>query len=84
MISSHHPYLFLGRTTLSPTAMLTMLMPLSPGRCFLPPASSHLNTAPELSTAAVMEADIPTATISDLGSRAAIVAGAEEEAVSHL
>ena len=64
--------------------MLTMLIPLRPGRCFLPPPSSHLNTAPELSTAAVIEADIPTATISDLGSSAVMVTGAEEVEASHL
>ncbi len=64
--------------------MLTMLIPFSPGRCFLPPPSSHLKTAPELSTAEVMDADIPTATISDLGSSAVIVTGAGEAEASHL
>ena len=64
--------------------MLTMLIPLSPGKCFLPPPSSHLNTAPELSTAEVMDSDIATATISDLGSSAVMVIGAAEAEASHL
>ena len=67
------------------TAMSTMLMPLRPGRCLPAPApAAQRTTWPELSTAAVTEADSATLTSSDRGSRADTGAGGAAEEASHL
>ena len=67
------------------TAMSTMLIPLRPGRCLPAPASAAQRTTwPELSTAAVTEADSATLTSSDRGSSADTGAGGAAEEASHL